>query len=146
MIYYLTDIKIYLLESENLKMGLLDKIGDAAVKGLTSTETIRLSYEDLAKIVEREFIYGSDDAFLAKVRKTAKGGFVIPKEMKSKNGKYDFHVGTRPNGLLWLSSKPVWLLDREANKFYQLDKNLKWKKFYKAVETAVNKEKTNRNR
>lgn len=143
MINYLTDIKIYSTERRILKICLLDKISDVAVKGFTGMETIRLPYGELTKIVVREFIYGSDDTFLEKVRKTAQCGFVVPKEMKSKNGKYDFHVKKRPNGLLWLSSKLVWILDCETNKYYQLDKNLKWEKFYEAVETAVNNEKTN---
>lgn len=127
-------------------MGLMNKISDIAVKGMTHAETLRLPYEELVKFVDEEFVRGADDAFLAKVKKTAKGGIVFYKEMKSVNGRYDFHVGTRPNGLLWLNSKPVWIFDNEANKFYQLDKNLKWKKFFKAVETAITREKINRNR
>ena len=127
-------------------MGLLSKIGDIAVKGLTKNETIRLPYNEIVKILEKEFISGADDEFLNKVRKTAKGGFAVPKEMKSKNERYDFRVGTRPRGLLWLNSKPVWIFDNEANTFYQLDKNLKWKKFYKAVDTSIKVEKINRNK
>lgn len=127
-------------------MGLIGKIDDAVVKGMTGAKTIRLPYEDLVKIVYEEFICGAGEAFLVKVKKTAKGGVVFPKEMKSANERYDFRVGTRPNGLLWLSSKPVWIFDREANIFYQLDNNLKWKKFYKAVEAAVTGEMLNRRR
>ena len=125
-------------------MGLFDKMSDMAIGGLTKKETIRLPYEEMAKIVTEEFIKGADDSELAKVMKTAKGGFLFDKEMKSKSERYDFHVGTRPHGLVWLASKPVWVLDCEANKFYQLDKDLKWKKFYKAIETAVKMEKINR--
>lgn len=127
-------------------MGLINKLGDIAVKGMTHAETIRLPFEELVKFVDEEFVRGADDAFLTKVKKTAKGGVVFHKEMKSANGRYDFHVGTRPSGLLWLNSKPVWIFDNEANKFYQLDKNLKWKKFYSAVEAAIAKEKINQNR
>ena len=127
-------------------MGLLDKISDMAIGGLTKKETIRLPYEEVAKIVTEEFIKGADDAGLKKVLKTAKGGFLIDKEMKSQNERYDFHVGSRPHGLVWLASKPVWVFDREENKFYQLDKDLKWKKFYKSIETAVKMEKINRAR
>lgn len=127
-------------------MGLFDKLGDAAVKGITKAETIRISYDALSKIVIDAFVVGADDAFLAKVLKTAKGGFAIPKEMKSKEGRYDLHVGARPNGCVWLSSKPVWVFDREVNKFYQLDKDSKWKKFYKAIQSAIQLEKINRKR
>lgn len=127
-------------------MGLVGKMSDMVVGGITKKETIRLPYEELAKIVTDEFIKGTDDAWLGKVLKTAKGGFVITKEMKSKNERYDFHVGTRPRGLVWLASKPVWILDNEANRFYQLDKDIRWKKFYNAIEVAVNMEKNNRNR
>ena len=127
-------------------MGLIDKMSDMVIGGITKKETIRLPYEELAKIIADEFIKGADDVWLAKVVKTAKGGCVFNKDMKSKNERYNFHVGTRPRGLLWLASKPVWILDNEANKFYQLDKDTKWKKFYKAIEVAVNMEKINRNR
>ena len=127
-------------------MGLLNKLGDLAVKGMTRAETVRVPYEELAKFVDAEFIRGADDGFLAQVKKAAKGGVLFPKELKSVNKRYDFRVGTRPNGLLWLSSKPVWVFDNEVNKFYQLDKNLHWKKFYKAVEAFIAREKINRNR
>lgn len=128
-------------------MGLINKIDDSITKGLTKAETLRLSYAELSQIVDREFIRGADDTFLAKVKKTAKGGgLLLIKEMKSKNERFDFHVGTRPYGLAWLPSKPVWILDREENKFYQLDKNLKWKKFYKAVLESIKAEKANRNK
>lgn len=127
-------------------MGLINKMSDMVIDGITKKETIRLPYEELAKIVTDEFITGANDAWLKKVLKTAKGGFVFPKDMKSTNERYDFHVGTRPRGLVWLGSKPVWIFDNEANRFYQLDKNIKWKKFYKAIEAAVNMEKINRNR
>ena len=125
-------------------MGFIDKLSDKVISGITEKETIRLPYEELAKIVTDEFIKGAEDAWLDKVLKTAKGGFVIAKDMKSINESYDFHVGTRPNGLVWLASKPVWVLDNEANRFYQLDKDTKWKKFYKAIEAAVNMEKQQR--
>ena len=127
-------------------MGLLSKIGDLTVGGLTKTETIRLPYNELVKIVEKEFIAGADDDFLAKVQKTAKGGIATVKEIKSQDERYDFHVGSRPNGFLWLNSKPVWVFDNETRKFYQLDKNLKWKHFYKAVENSIKMEKINRSR
>ncbi len=127
-------------------MGFINKMSDRVVGVITKNETIRLPYEELAKIVTDEFIKGADDAWMSKVLKTAKGGLAITKDMKSKDQRYDFHVGTRPRGLLWLASKPVWVLDNETHKFYQLDKNTQWKKFYKAIEVAVNMEKTNRNR
>lgn len=127
-------------------MGLMGKMSDKVIGCIAKKETIRLPYEELAKIVTDEFINGADDTWLAKVVKTAKGGFFFQKDMKSKTGRYDFHVGTRPHGLVWLASKPVWVLDNQENKFYQLDKNAKWKRFYKAIDAAVKMEKINRNR
>ncbi len=128
-------------------MGLFDKISDLAVGGITKAETLRIPYDELVKIIQQEFISGADDEFLNKIQKTAKGGFTATyKELQSINERYIFRVGSRPNGIVWLSSKPVWVFDNEANKFYQLDKNLKWKKFYKSIQTAIKMEKINRNR
>lgn len=119
-------------------MGLFEKIGDMAVKGLTKSETKRLPYDELVKMVEKEFIVGADDNFLKNVIKTAKGQiFAGFKELKSADERYTLHVGSRPNGALLLSSKPVWVYDNQEDKFYQLDKNIRWKKFYKAVEAIV---------
>lgn len=137
MLLYLSDINLILPDKEIIIMGLIEKISDKAIGGLTKTETVRLSYEELTEIIKREFIDGQDDAFLSKVLKTAKGGFLFEKNLKSKNKRYDFHVGTRPQGLVWLNSKPVWVFDNEENRFYQLDKNIKWKQLYKSVMCAV---------
>lgn len=137
MLLYLSDINFILPDKEIIIMGLIEKISDKAIGGLTKTETVRVSYEELTEIIKREFIDGQDDAFLSKVLKTAKGGFLFDKNLKSKNQRYDFHVGTRPHGLVWLNSKPAWVFDNEKDKFYQLDKNIKWKKLYKAVMCAV---------
>lgn len=127
-------------------MGLMSKLSDAAINVATKKETIRLPYEEMANIVERAFISGADDAFLSKVRKTAKGGIAVRKEMKSADDRYVFHVGSRPTGLIWMASKPVWIFDNETNKFYQLDKNGKWKKFFKMVDAKIKMEKINRSR
>ena len=48
--------------------------------------------------------------------------------------------------LIFGNRKTVWIKDIEANKFYQLDKDRKWKKFYKSVLGEINMEKINRNR
>ncbi len=125
-------------------MGLLDKLSDQAVSGLIEAETVRIHFEEMAALVEREFIVGSDTAVLEKVLKTAKGGFILEKEMQSFNKRFLFHVGARPHGLIWLNSKPVWVFDRDENRFYQLDRDLKWKKFYSLIDSAIRTEKKNR--
>lgn len=127
-------------------MGVLNWLEDASVKTLTNKETIRLPYEELAEIVRKELINGADDAFLALVRKTAKGGFLFPKEMKKPDGRYEFHVGALQSGMWLLRMKSVWLLDNEQNRFYQLDKDRKWKDFYRLVDTAIKMERINRER
>lgn len=139
MLLYLTDINFILSNKERIIMGLIEKISDKAIGGLIKTETVRVSYEELAEIIKREFIDGQDDVYLSQVLKTAKGGFLFDKNLKSKNLRYDFHVGTRPHGLVWLNSKPAWVFDNEEHKFYQLDKNIKWKKLYSLIVHEIKK-------
>lgn len=127
-------------------MSLLNKLTDSVVQLTTKQETIRITYTDLAKIVEEEFIIGADDAFLEQVRKTAKGGILFPKELKSANGKYDFRVGALRRGMWLFRMKAVWVFDNDANKFYQLDRDTKWSAFYKTIDATINREKINRNR
>ncbi len=125
-------------------MGLLDRLTDKMVQGVFGAETVRVPYTELANMVREVFITEKDDAYLNKTLKVAKGGVVFTKEMITDDERYKFHVGTRPNGLLWLPHKPVWILDNQENKFYQLDKDSKWKKFYATVKAFVSAEKSNR--
>lgn len=129
-------------------MGLLDRASDSLIHKVTKQETIRISYKQLAEIVKEKFIIGSDDEFLKKVLKTAKGGYFsyAGKLLNSVDKKYTLSVGTRHNNILFLfgGGMYAYVLDNEENKCYQLDKNRHWKKFYKAVETAINTEKINR--
>lgn len=80
-------------------MGLLNWLEDTTTKAATGMETVRISYESLAKIIEKEFISGADEAFLKQVKKTAKGGFVFNKELITANERYKFHVGALQRGL-----------------------------------------------
>ncbi len=128
-------------------MGVLDRLGDKAVEKFAKKETIRLPYEQMAEIVKKEFIIGADDEFLSQIIKTAKGGAVKAGTLLSKNGRYEMRVaGDIPNilDLLLGRKKVVWIQDNEANKFYQLNKDRKWKKFYKEVETACKMERIHR--
>ena len=127
-------------------MGLFDKLFDKAAEKLSGKETIRLPYEQMAGLVKDEFITGAEDEYLDYVLKIAKGMW-YKKDGKdffnllSSNGRYLFKV-LKVSG----SKKSVWLEDNETGKFYQLDKDKDWKKFYKEIETAVKMEKINRNR
>lgn len=129
-------------------MGLLNKANDLAVQKISKKETIRLSYDKLSEIVNEKFIKGADDDFLKKICKTAKGGYCsyIGKDLTSIDKNYLFHVGTRQNNILFLvgGGMEAYVLDNEERKFYQLDKNRNWKKFYKSIIYAVNSEKLNR--
>ena len=62
-------------------MSLLDKASDLILKKVTKKETIRISYEQLTKLVKDEFIKGANDEFLKKVQKTAKGGGWVTKKI-----------------------------------------------------------------
>ena len=127
-------------------MGLLDKLFDKAAEKLSGKETIRLPYEQMVGLVKDEFITGAEDEYLDYVLKIAKGMW-YKKDGKnffnllSSNGRYLFKV-LKVSG----SKKSVWIEDNETGKFYQLDKDKDWKKFYKEIETAVKMEKINRNR
>ena len=129
-------------------MGVFEKFEDALTKGVSGKETIRVPFEQMSKFVCDEFIKGNDDEFLEKVKKTAKGGNMFTeKKLESKNGRYLLQVGGTQRGVLLLGKrKTVWVKDMEANKFYQLDKDRKWKKFYKSVLGEINMERINRNR
>lgn len=131
-------------------MGLLDKASDSLLKKVAKKETIRVPYEQLAEIVNEKFIKGSDDAFLKEVLKTAKGGYFsyMGKYLTSVDKTYTFHVGTRQNNILFLfgGGMEAYVLNNEEKKFYRLDKDRNWKKLYKAVDTAIQTEKTNRSR
>ena len=131
-------------------MGLLDKVSDSVLKKVTKKETVRVNYEQLAEIVKKQFINGADDDFLKKICKTAKGGYCsyTGKDLTSVDKNYLFHVGTRQNNILFLvgGGMEAYVFNKEEKKFYQLDKNRNWKKFYKSIISTVNAEKLNRNK
>jgi len=128
-------------------MGLLDNISDTITSKVSKKETIRLQYSQLAEMVKDEFIVGADDEFLNQVVKTAKGGGVFTeRNLLSKDERYLLYVGGWNRGWIFGISKMIYILDSELNKFYQLDKDRSWKKFYKTVNTDVELEKINRNR
>lgn len=122
-------------------MGLTDKLVDSALHKVFKKETIRLPYEEVTNLIEQYFIAGADDALLENIRKTAKGGIILAKNLSSKDGRYSLHV--EPCALL-SSSKIVWIFDNDNNMFYQLDKNRKWKKFYQLVDVKIKMERINR--
>ncbi len=129
-------------------MGIIENLSDKAVEKFAKKETIRVPYEQIVEILKEEFIVGADDEFLQKVLKTSKGGNLFTeKKLESASGRYLLHVGNLQRGFLLLGKrKTVWILDNEANKFYQLNKDKFWKKFYKSVDAAIKMEKINRNR
>ena len=127
-------------------MGLLNWLEDSAVKATTKKETIRLSYDGLAKMVEKIFICGADERYLLQVKRVSTGGVFFPKELKSTDGRYTLQVGALQRGLWLLQSKYAWVFDSQENKFYQLDKDRTWKKFKKVVFSAIEQEIVLKNR
>ncbi len=126
-------------------MGILDNLSDKAVGKFTKKETIRLTYDKMVELIKTDFINGADEEFLNMILKTAKGGnFFTEKKLESKNGRYLFYVGNLQRGIIFGKRKTVWIKDDEANKFYQLDKDRYWKKFYLLVDSAIKMEKINR--
>ena len=56
MLLYLSDINFILPDKEIIIMGLIEKISDKAIGGLTKTETVRVSYEELTEIIKRNIL------------------------------------------------------------------------------------------
>lgn len=128
-------------------MGLTDKVGDMLVKGISKKETIRIPYDKLADMVNDEFIKDADDEFLQKVQKTAKGGgWFTKRKLISASGRYRLYVGAWNTGYILGRRKMTYIFDNIENKFYQLDSDWHWKKFYKRVSADVQMEKINRGR
>lgn len=126
-------------------MGLLNWLEDSVVKATSNRETIRLSYDALAKIVEQFFIQGADESFLFQVKRVSKGGLFFPKEIKTPDGRYTLQVGALQRGLWLFQSKHVWVFDSQDNKFYQLDKDRTWKKFNKIIAATIEKKTIHHN-
>lgn len=126
-------------------MSILNRLEDVAVAKLSKRETIRLPYSQMADLVNEYFVKGADFLFLEKVLVAAKGGgFITQRNLDSVCGRYNLHVGSIKRGILFFGiSKDVWILDNEMNKFYQLDKNMHWKKFFKAVKANIDMERIN---
>ena len=120
-------------------MGLVDKLSDKIVKKATKTETIRLPYPQLVEVVKKKLLENANEETLNSVLKTAKGGhyFSKGKSFVTPDEKFEFHVGPTQSNYLFGRCKSTWILDKEADKFYQLDKDRHWKKFYKELETAI---------
>lgn len=123
-------------------MGIIDKASDSLIKKIAKKETIRVTYEELANMTDKLFLSDADSAFAKKVVKTAKGGCpVTQKSLKSKSGRYTLFVGNSK----WLfgKSKQTYIYDETERKFYELNKDRYWKKFYKAVLCAASKREFN---
>lgn len=101
----------------------------------TKKETLKVSAEELAKMVEREFIANADQKFLKKVLKTAKGGIRFAKTLKTEDKKFTLFVGSALFYVIPL--KTVSVFSEEENKLYVLEKDKYWKAFYTAVKSAV---------
>lgn len=101
---------------------------------------IEISCEEMVKMVTKEFITGSDAAFLKKVGKTAKGGGMLNdfgRVLCNKDKTFGFCV-FKP--LFFFMNKEVIFTD-EVNKLsYIMTPKKDWKKFYQAIKDAIAKE------
>lgn len=126
-------------------MGVFEKFEDKVVGKIAKKDTVRISPDELANMVNDVFIKGASAEELKKVTKTAKGGYCSysGKWLTSADERYRFHVGSRQNNILFLlgGGMEAYIIDNEENKFYQLEKDRYWKKFYKAVLEKVNEAK-----
>lgn len=125
-------------------MGVLERIR----KNMTGMETVCISYSQMASMVRTKFIEGADDDYLKKVKRTAKSRtfdrYSID-QLDSKDGNCQLTVyPILSSFFILLLGKHVSLTNQEEKTVYTI-KNRQWKKFYKAVELAIEMEKLNRN-
>lgn len=126
-------------------MGVLENIS----KNMSGMETVCISYDQMAAMVRTTFIEGADDDYLKKVKRTAKSRtfdrYSID-ELDSKDGNCKLTVyPILSSFFILLLGKHVSLTNQEEKKIYTI-KSRQWKKFYKAVELAIEIEKINRNK
>ena len=124
-------------------MGLFDKLGDKVVEKLTGKETICLPCENMVQLVSDIFIFGNDEEYLNNLLRIAEGKWYKKDgetyfNITSADGRYMLKV-TKISG----SKKQVWIQDDAANKFYQLDKDKEWKRFYQAVDARIKMHRIN---
>ena len=105
------------------------------------TQNLKISCEEMVKMVTKEFIAGSDSAFLKKVEKTAKGGGMlndVGKALHNKNQTFTFEV-LKPL-FVSMKGKDVVLYDRENDIVYDMDSKPDSPKFYEGIVNAIAKE------
>ncbi len=107
-------------------------------------QTIKISCDEMVEMVTREFITGSDPAFLKKVAKTAKGGGImndVGKVLRNKSKTFSFVV-YKPL-FFFMKSRPVYVADDVKKINYLMDPKKDWPKFYENIMKAIANEGNN---
>ncbi len=105
-------------------------------------EKNKISYEKMVELVTKEFIVGSDAAFLKKVEKTAKGGGLLNKSGKAlRNKSKTFSLCVFKPLFFFMKSRDVLLVDSVNNVTYDLAPKSDWPKFYEGIVKAIADEK-----
>ena len=98
---------------------------------------VQLTCDEMIKKVVDTFVVGSDEKFLKKVEKTAKGGGLmneVGKALATKDDKYAFMVAAPL--FFFMKSKEVLFREKETDVEYTMPKK-EWPKFYQAIKDAV---------
>lgn len=101
-----------------------------------------LTCDEMVKKVVDTFVVGSDQKFLKKVEKTAKGGGIlndIGKALSTADKKYAFAV--LAPFFFFMKSKEVLFIDTVNNIEYTMPKK-EWPQFYQAIKNAISSELT----
>lgn len=122
---------------------MFNKFGDFFDRKMFKADkVVRIPYEQMAEMIKREFIVGSNAEYLKKVLQTLKGGKFIPRKLESGSEQYVL-VGSFKR-LISVSGKrvAVCLVDNEAKTLYKLEKNLKFSgKLRKMLRADIENEK-----
>ncbi len=106
-------------------------------------DTTYLPYNELVQKIKETILVGANQEQLARIEKTAKGGWKFNKTYTTDDGHYSLCVMPEYSIIFrYLPSmlglkKDVYLYDTVDKKYYQIDNKKDWKKFYQAIQEEI---------
>ena len=105
------------------------------------SNTIKMSSDEIAKIVVEKFVVGADATALKKLERAAKGGdgfFNRGSFYSSDDKNYTLMVGSP--FFFFMKSKDVSFWDIEGDVIYEMKPSSEWPRFYQLIREAIAEE------